>query len=135
MMLVESRPKEKKTMHPSQSSKSPLFVVPFSERKVIAFFARISAYTPARDDIIATVVELSLSCFFPNRINKSDSLLPAGGVLLEHLLDNLLLLDEESADDAVLDAVGAAGTTVGTLDGLLGAGDLGVLAGTESRDL
>lgn len=55
--------------------------------------------------------------------------------LLHDLLDDLLLLNEEGADDAVADAVGAAGATVGTLDGLLGAGDLGVLAGTESGDL
>lgn len=51
--------------------------------------------------------------------------------LLEDLLDDLLLLNEESADDAVLDAVGASRTTVGALDGLLGAGDGGVLAGAE----
>lgn len=55
--------------------------------------------------------------------------------LLHDLLDDLLLLDQEGADDAVTDAVGAAGATVGTLDGLLGAGDLGVLAGTEGGDL
>ena len=55
--------------------------------------------------------------------------------LLHDLLDDLLLLNEEGADDTVADAVGAAGATVGTLDGLLGAGDLGVLAGTESGDL
>lgn len=51
--------------------------------------------------------------------------------LLEHLLDDLLLLDQESADNAVLDAVGASRTTVRTLDGLLGAGDGGILAGAE----
>ena len=55
--------------------------------------------------------------------------------LLHDLLDDLLLLDKEGADDTVTDAVGAAGATVGTLDGLLGAGDLGVLAGTEGGDL
>ena len=54
--------------------------------------------------------------------------------LLQHLLDDLLLLDQESANDAVLDAVGAARATVGALDGLLGAGDGGVLAGAEGRD-
>lgn len=56
-------------------------------------------------------------------------------LLLQDLLDNLLLLDEESADDAVTDAVTASRTTVGALDGLLGLGDVGVLAGAESGDL
>ena len=55
--------------------------------------------------------------------------------LLEDLLDDLLLLDQESTDDAVLDAAGASRSTVGALDGLLGAGDGGVLAGTEGRNL
>jgi len=72
--------------------------------------------------------------------------------LLEHLLDDLLLLDEESTDDPVLDAVCASRTTVknqhhfskqllyhcnipiGALDGLLGAADGGVFARTESGD-
>ena len=61
--------------------------------------------------------------------------LSAGLVLLENLLDDLLLLDQEGADNAVLDAVGAARTTVGALNGLLGARDGGVLAGTESGNL
>ena len=55
--------------------------------------------------------------------------------LLEDLLDDLLLLNQESTDDAVLDATSAAGTTVGAADVLLGAGDLSVLAGAESGDL
>lgn len=55
--------------------------------------------------------------------------------LLENLLDNLLLLNQESADNAVLDTSGAAGTTVGTADVLLGAGDLGVFTGTEGGNL
>lgn len=55
--------------------------------------------------------------------------------LLEHLLDDLLLLDQESTDDTVLDATGAARTTVGTADVLLGARDLGVFTGAESGDL
>jgi hypothetical protein len=55
--------------------------------------------------------------------------------LLEDLLDDLLLLDQESTDDTVLDATGAAGTTIGTADGLLGAGDLGVFTGAEGGNL
>lgn len=55
--------------------------------------------------------------------------------LLEDLLDNLLLLNQESADDAVLDAVGAPRATVGTLNGLLGARDGGILVGAEGRNL
>ena len=51
--------------------------------------------------------------------------------LLEHLLDNLLLLDQESTHNAVLDAAGASRSAVGALDRLLGAGHLGVLAGAE----
>lgn len=56
-------------------------------------------------------------------------------LLLEHLLDDLLLLDQESADDTVTDAVAASGAAVGTLNGLLGLGDLGVLAGAEGGNL
>lgn len=54
--------------------------------------------------------------------------------LLEHLLDDLLLLDQEGTDDAVLDAVCASRATICALDGLLGAGDLSVLAGAERWD-
>ena len=55
--------------------------------------------------------------------------------LLEHLLDNLLFLDQERADNTVLDATGAARTTVGTADVLLGARDLRVLARAQGGDL
>ena len=55
--------------------------------------------------------------------------------LLEHLLDDLLLLNQEGTDDTVLDATGAARATVGTADVLLRAGDLGVFTGTEGGDL
>lgn len=56
-------------------------------------------------------------------------------LLLEHLLHDLLLLDQECADDAIAHAVSAPRTTVCALDGLLGLGDLGVLAGTQGGDL
>lgn len=62
-------------------------------------------------------------------------LLLAGALLLQHLLDDLLLLDQERADDAVAHAVAAPRTAVCALDGLLGLGDLGVLAGTQGGDL
>ena len=55
--------------------------------------------------------------------------------LLHDLLDNLLFFNQECANNAVLDAVGTPGTTVGALDGLLGLGDLGVLAGAEGGNL
>src|SRR5690348_12050274 len=51
--------------------------------------------------------------------------------LLQHLLDHLLLLDQESTDDAVLNAVCASRSAVGALDRLLGARDSGILAGAE----
>ena len=54
---------------------------------------------------------------------------------LENLLDDLLLLNQESADDAVLHATGAARATIGTADGLLGARDLSVFMGTEGGNL
>lgn len=57
------------------------------------------------------------------------------GLSLDDLLDDLLLLDQESTNDSVTDAVSAAGTTIGTVDGLLAAGDASVLGRTESRDL
>lgn len=68
------------------------------------------------------------------------ALLPRGKFLLllrllENLLDNLLLLNQESADNAVLDAVAAARATVGAVDSLLGTRQLGVFTGPESRNL
>jgi hypothetical protein len=62
-------------------------------------------------------------------------LLLAGLLLLENLLHDLLLLNEESTDDTVADTSTAAGTTVGTLNSLLGLGDGGVLARAEGGDL
>jgi hypothetical protein len=51
------------------------------------------------------------------------------------LLDDFLFLDQESTDDTVLDAVGATRTTVGTLDGLGGLGNLSILTRAECRNL
>ena len=55
--------------------------------------------------------------------------------LLKDLLDDLLLLNQESTDNTVTNAVSAAGSTVGALDGLLWAGDLSVLAWAKGWDL
>lgn len=55
--------------------------------------------------------------------------------LLKDLLDDLLLLNQESTDNTVANAVSAAGSTIGALDGLLWAGDLSVLAWAKSWDL
>lgn len=70
-----------------------------------------------------------------HRPASSLFLLLASALLLQHLLDDLLLLDQERTDDAVAHAVAAPRTTVCALDGLLGLGDLGVLAGPQGRDL
>lgn len=67
------------------------------------------------------------------RLSLAGLLLLLG--LLHDLLDNLLLLDQEGAHDTVLDAVGAARATVGTLDSLLRPRDLGVLAWAEGWNL
>lgn len=71
----------------------------------------------------------------PSLTNTSLLLLGTLLGLLEHLLDDLLLLDEEGTDDTVAHAVTASGATVCSLDSLLGLGDLGVLAGAQGRDL
>lgn len=55
-------------------------------------------------------------------------------LILQHSLDDLLLLDQESSDDSLLDTVGTSGTTVGSLDGLLGLGDLSVLSWSQGGD-
>jgi len=54
--------------------------------------------------------------------------------LLKDALDDLLLLNKESTDNLLLDSVGRDGTTVSTADGLLGLGDVGVLAGSQSSN-
>ena len=62
-------------------------------------------------------------------------LLPLLLRLLHDLLDDLLLLDQEGTHDAVFDAVGAAAAAVRTLDGLLRARDVRVLAWAPGGDL
>lgn len=71
---------------------------------------------------------------FPHQVNPLFLLL-ARLLLLHHLLDNLLLLNQEGTDDPVADAVAASGTTVGSLDGLLGLRDPSILARAEGGDL
>jgi hypothetical protein len=55
--------------------------------------------------------------------------------VLKDLLDNLLLLNQESTDDTVLNAVTAAGTTVCARDVLARTRDLGVFTRAKSGDL
>lgn len=56
-------------------------------------------------------------------------------LLLDDALDDLLLLDEESTDDAVADARGAAGATISTVHGLLALRDAREHTGTQGLDL
>ena len=55
-------------------------------------------------------------------------------LVLQHSLDDLLLLNQEGSDDSLLDTVGASGTTVSSLHGLVGLGHLGVLSWSQRRD-
>lgn len=55
--------------------------------------------------------------------------------LLEHLLDDLLLLNQESSDNTVSHAVGASRAAICALHGLLGSGGGGVFSGSEGWDL
>jgi len=55
--------------------------------------------------------------------------------LLEHLLHNLLLLDQKRPDHSILDAIRTSRSSVRALDGFLGLGDVGVFAGPEGGDL
>ncbi len=55
--------------------------------------------------------------------------------LLEHLLHNLLLLDQKRPDHPILDAIRTSRSSVRALDGFLGLGDVGVFAGAEGGDL
>jgi hypothetical protein len=55
--------------------------------------------------------------------------------LLEHLLHNLLLLDQKRPHNSILDAIRTSRSSVRALDGFLGLGDVGVFAGAEGGDL
>lgn len=55
-------------------------------------------------------------------------------LLLQHSLDNLLLLNQEGSDDSLLDTVGASGTTVSSQDGLLRLLDSGVFSWSQSSN-
>jgi hypothetical protein len=70
-----------------------------------------------------------------NTVGTGLFLLATLALLLQHLLDNLLLFDQERTDDAIPHAVTASRAAVCALHRLLGLGDLRVLARSESRDL
>lgn len=57
-----------------------------------------------------------------------------GLLLLQHSLDNLLLLNQESSNNSLLHTVGTSGTTVSSRHSLVGLGDLGVFSGSQSGD-
>lgn len=76
----------------------------------------------------------SASSHQPSHSATTSPLAPLLLAFLEHLLHNLLLLNEEGTRHAVLDAVGASRATVRTLDSLLRLGDGGILARAEGRN-
>jgi hypothetical protein len=53
----------------------------------------------------------------------------------EDTLDDLLFFNQEGTDDTATDAVTTAGTTISTVNGLLGLGHIVELTGTEGLDL
>lgn len=52
-------------------------------------------------------------------------------LVLQHSLDDLLLLNQERSDNSLLHAVGASGATVRSLHGLVGLGHLSVLSRSQ----
>lgn len=72
-------------------------------------------------------------------LRSSSSLLSDSGGLtslaLQDLLDDLLFLNKEGADDAVADTQSATGSTIGTGDRLATLGELAQLAGSDGGEL
>lgn len=56
------------------------------------------------------------------------------GSILEHTLNNLLLLDQESSNNSVLDTVGTERATICTLNSLSRLGDISEFSGSQSRN-
>ncbi|KNE00956.2 hypothetical protein QG37_01827 [Candidozyma auris] len=54
--------------------------------------------------------------------------------ILQHSLDDLSLLNQESSDNSLLDTVGASRTTVSSSDSLLGLGDSSVSSWSQGGD-
>ena len=95
-------------------------------------------YLPLRLSLIYPPSPLSLppsSSRRPPTSSSSTTTTTTLLTLLQHLLHNLLFLNQESPHDAIFDARCAAGAAVGALDCFLAAGDLAVLAGAEGGDL
>jgi hypothetical protein len=109
----------------------------------LLFDAYSSARRPTKSQAMIPLLSKCHARFMQTRIHplkklKSSHL--SGSLLLllsllHNLLHNLLLLNQERTHNTVLDAVGAAGTSIRALDGLLWAGDGAVFAGTKGGDL
>lgn len=72
------------------------------------------------------------------RSSSSSLLSDSGGLTslaLQDLLDDLLFLNKEGADDAIADTQSATGSTVGTGDRLATLGELAQLAGSDGGEL
>ena len=77
---------------------------------------------------------LTVSCAHSTLLTLLPSR-PALLILLQHLLHNLLLLDQESPHNPIPDAVRAPRSSIRALHGLLRAGHAGVFSGTEGWEL
>lgn len=87
--------------------------------------------SPPKSSIYPPLTSLISSRRYTNPFRSTLLLLR----LLQHLLHNLLFLDQKRAHDPVLNTVRAPRAAVGALHGFPGLGDGGVFAGPEGGDL